>query len=87
MPGSGPAAAAGPDLQKPLQRLLKLLADDDAAACQLFTSLEPRLTAIDHHAVAAAGKALAVFDFSEARTRLVPVFNSLKTVCSERGSS
>jgi PAS domain S-box-containing protein len=86
-PGSGLAAAAGPDLQKPLQRLLKLLADDDAAACQLFTSLEPRLTAIDHHAVAAAGKALAVFDFSEARTLLVPVFNSLKTVCSERESS
>jgi len=88
--GSGPSSGpvdARPALLENLQKLLRLLSDDDAASCQLFTSLEPRLAPIDNHAVNAAAKALAAFDFPEAHTLLTPMLNGLKAAHDGREPS
>ena len=75
--GDGSGGPQGSALLEDLQRLNRLLCEDDAAACTLFAALEARLTALDRHAAVAAGKAIAVFDFSSAFDALAPVTKGL----------
>ena len=60
-----------------LRRLNALLREDDAEACALFQTLEADLRRVNPSAVAEAGRALAMFDFSTALSFLEPMENGL----------
>ena len=61
-----------------LRRLNALLREDDAEACALFQTLEADLRRVNPSAVAEAGRALTVFDFSTALSFLEPMENGLQ---------
>ena len=60
-----------------LATLNSLLKDDDAAACTLFSKLEAQIRQNNAAAATAASKALAMFEFSQALSVLVPLENAL----------
>ena len=64
-------------LLEELTKLNALLRDDDAAACQEFVRIEPAIRKISVAAAAEAGKALSVFDFSQALAVLAPMEKNL----------
>lgn len=78
---AGHKAAAGAEMGnigQELRRLNALLRDDDAEACALFQTLEADLRRVNPSAVAEAGRALTVFDFSTALSFLEPMENGLQ---------
>jgi hypothetical protein len=79
LPGLDADAVLASLLEK-LSALNALLADDDASSCGLFAEIETQLAAVDKGATSTAGKALAVFDFSEAMDALRPMENGLRTL-------
>ncbi|WP_051257788.1 PAS domain-containing hybrid sensor histidine kinase/response regulator [Desulfovibrio cuneatus] len=66
------------NIAQELRRLNALLREDDADACALFQTLEADLRRVNSSAVAEAGRALAVFDFSTALSFLEPMENGLQ---------
>lgn len=79
-------APAKTDFLDELVRLNTLLGDDDAAACQLFSQLEPAIKKVSASVAATAAKALAVFDFSLALSVLSPMEKNMAAEKFSTGS-
>ncbi len=67
-------------LRPELVRLVELLREDDAASCSLFQELEGQLAQIDSDATSRIGRALDIFEFTEALKILEPMAKAIGAV-------
>ncbi|MDL2316166.1 response regulator [Desulfovibrio sp. OttesenSCG-928-A18] len=81
----GPATLEDPEhFLEALSRLNRLLQEDDADACSLFSELAERIALVDRQASASAAKAVALFDFGAAYAVLHPMEKGLRAAGEEQ---